>query len=49
MKQAIPDLWQENGTLSIINQTGIMMKKTRLSITQKYLNPVFVFTMMHTF
>ena len=32
MKQVILNLWQENGALSMINQTQIMMKEMKLSI-----------------
>ena len=36
IKQAILKLWQENGTLSMTNETRIMMQEMKLSITQKY-------------
>ena len=36
MKQVILNLWQENGILSMINKTEIMMNKIKLSVTQKY-------------
>ena len=35
MKQVVLNSWQENGALSVINQTQLMIM---LSITQKYLS-----------
>ena len=36
MKQVIINSWPKNGTLSIINQTEIMIQEIKLSVTQKY-------------
>ena len=36
MKQMILNSWPENGKLSMINQTEIMMQEMKLSIMQKY-------------
>ena len=36
MKQVILDLWEKNGTLSMINQTQVMMQEMKLCIIQKY-------------
>ena len=48
MKQVILNLWQENKTLPMIHQMQIMMKKMKLSVTQKYQNLTFVITRMLT-
>ena len=48
MKQAI-QLWQENGTLPMINQMEIMIWEIKLSITQKYQSLIFAITTMLTF
>ena len=49
MTQVILDLWQENGTLPMINKMQIMMQQMKLFITQKFSNLIFVITMMLTF
>ena len=41
MKQVISNLWQENETLSMINQMQIMMYKTKLFIIQNFENLIF--------
>ena len=36
MNQVVLNLWQENGTLWMTNQTQIIIQEMKLSIMQKY-------------
>ena len=36
MKETILNLWQENGTLPMINQKQIMMQEIKLFIIQRF-------------
>ena len=49
MKQTILNSWQENRTLSMINQTQIMKQEIKLSVMQKLQNLIFLITAMLTF
>ena len=49
MKKTILNLWQENGTLSMINQMQIKMMEMKLSIILKFQTLIFVITTMLKF